>query len=203
MPSARFARLFALVIALVAWVGIAIHVEAQWRISGSLPAAIWILADYFTVTTNLLVAVAFTIFALKGPSAIGPRAVAFATINIVLVGVIYALLLHGLVELTAGAAVANVLLHMVTPVLVPIFWLLCVPRGALGPRDPVIWALFPLVYLIYALIRGTAQGRFAYPFINYLEEGIPQVAITLAIITLAYLTAGWLMVLLDRRLAHR
>ena len=202
MQSPGFVRLFALVIALIALVGIGIHVDAQWRLSGSVLAAIWVLADYFTVTTNLLVAIAFGILALKGPGAVGPKSVAFATINIALVGVIYALLLHGLVELTAGAAVANVLLHMVTPVLVPVFWLLCVPRGVLGWVDPIIWAAYPVAYLVYALIRGTAQGRFAYPFINYLEEGVPQVAITVVIITLAYLVVGWLMVLLDRRLAR-
>lgn len=202
MHSAGFAKLFALVIALVAWVGIGIHVEAQWRLSGSFLVALWILADYFTVTTNLLVAVVFSIVALKGTAVVGPKILAFVTINIALVGVIYALLLQGLVELTAGAAVANVLLHMVTPLLVPIFWLICVPRGRLGNRDPLIWALYPSAYLVYALVRGTAQGHFAYPFINYVTDGIPQVAITVVVITLAYLAAGWLMVLIDRRLAR-
>jgi hypothetical protein len=190
------------VVALIAWIGLAIHVEAQWRLSGSLITATWVLLDYFTVTTNLLVAVVFTLLAIRGRDGVGANALAFVTINIALVGVIYALLLHGLAELTAGAAVANVLLHMVTPVIVPIFWLLCVPRGTLSRRDPLVWALYPVAYLIYALVRGTAQGRFAYPFIDYVGLGIPQVAVTVVLITLAYLVAGWLMVLLDRRLAR-
>lgn len=202
MHSAWLVRLAALAIALVAWIGLAIHIEAQWRLTGSLLGAVWVLADYFTVITNLFVAIAFTLLTLRGRNGVGPRALAFVAINIALVGVVYALLLHGTAELTAGAAVANVLLHMVTPVIVPIFWLLCVRRGTLGPRDPLIWALYPVVYLVYALVRGTAQGRFAYPFIDYIEEGIPQVAMTVVIITLAYLVAGWLMVLLDRRLAR-
>lgn len=201
MLSARFARLFAIAIALVAWVGIGIHVEAQWRLTGSLFGAIWVLAGYFTVLTNLLVAIAFTIQALRRDG-LGPRAHAFVAINIALVGVVYQLLLRGLVELTAGAAVANVLLHMVTPVVVPLFWLLFVSRGALTMRDPLIWAIYPVVYLLYALVRGTAQGHFAYPFIDYIDLGIPQVAVTVIVITLAYLAAGWLMVLLDRRLAR-
>jgi hypothetical protein len=202
MRNALFVRVFALIIALNAWIGIGIHIEAQWRLTGSFLGAAWVLADYFTVTTNLLVAVVFSIIALLRPGTIGPRLVGFVTINIALVGVIYMLLLQGLVELTAGAAVANVLLHMVTPVLVPIFWLLCVPRGHLTQRDPFIWALYPIAYLVYALIRGTAQGHFSYPFINYVRLGIAQVAITVVIITLAYLAAGWAMVLLDKRLAR-
>ena len=202
MRNALLVRVFALIIALIAWIGIGIHIEAQWRLTGSFLGAAWVLADYFTVTTNLLVAVVFSIIALLRPGTIGPRLLGFVTINIALVGVIYMLLLQGLVELTAGAAVANVLLHMVTPVLVPIFWLFCVPRGRLTLRDPFIWALYPIAYLVYALIRGAAQGHFSYPFINYIEMGITQVAITVVIITLAYLAAGWAMVLLDKRLAR-
>jgi hypothetical protein len=202
MRNALFVRVFALIIALVGWIGLGIHIEAQWRLTGSLLGAAWVLADYFTVTTNLLVAIVFSILAWRRPGTVGPSLLGFVTINIALVGVIYMLLLQGLVELTAGAAIANVLLHMVTPVLVPIFWLLCIPRGGLVRRDPLIWALYPIAYLVYALIRGTAQGHFAYPFINYIQLGTPQVAITVVIITLAYLAAGWAMVLLDRRLAR-
>lgn len=196
-----FARLLALIIALCAWIGIAIHVEAQWSQSGSLPDAVWVLAGYFTVLTNLLVAVTFSAIALRGPEVIGPRSLGGVAIAIALVGIIYGLLLRGLVELTAGAAVANVLLHIATPVLGPLYWLLCVPRGALRWNDPLLWSLYPVLYLVYALIRGTAQGSFAYPFINYVDNGILQVAITCILIFFAFLVAGWLMVLLDRRLA--
>lgn len=202
MQTDWFVRLFSLLIGLAAWLGLGIHIEAQWRLTGSLLGAAWVLVDYFTVITNLFVAIAFTLLTLRGRNGVGPRALAFVAINIALVGVVYALLLHGTAELTAGDAVANVLLHMVTPVVVFVFWLFCVRRGTLGPRDPLIWALYPVLYLVYALVRGTAQGRFAYPFIDYVEEGVPQVAITVVIITLAYLVAGWLMVVLDRRLAR-
>lgn len=195
-------RSLAVVIALCAWVGLAIHVQTQWSQSGSLLTAFWVLGGYFTVLTNFLVAVTFSVIALRGPDAIGPRSLGGVAICIALVGIIYGLLLRGLVELTAGAAVANVLLHMVTPVLGPIYWLLCVPRGVLRWNDPLLWSLYPVVYLVYALVRGTAQGSFAYPFINYVDNGIPQVAITCVVIFFAFLVAGWLMVLLDRRLAR-
>lgn len=201
MRTATVVRLFSSVIAAIAWVGLGIHIGAQWRLSGSLLGGLWVLADYFTVTTNLIVALAFTLHALR-KGGVGPRLLGFVTINIALVGVIYALLLHGLVELTAGAAVANVLLHMVTPVLVPIFWLFCVRRGALDMRDPLVWAIYPIAYLLYALIRGAAQGHFAYPFIDYVKYGIPQVTMTVIVITVAYLAVGALMVLLDRRLVR-
>lgn len=196
------ARLFALVIAAIAWIGLGIHVEAQWRLSGSLFAGLWFIGAYFTVLANLLVAVMFTVLAFRGPTGMNARLLGGLTISMALVGIVYALLLDGLIELTAGAAVANVLLHQLTPILVPVYWLLCVPKGHLRREDPVLWLSFPAAYLVYALVRGAAEGRFAYPFINYVENGIPQTASTLLIIALAFLATGWLMVLLDRRLAR-
>lgn len=196
------ARPLAGAIALCAWIGLGIHVEAQLARTGSLLQTLWILGGYFTVLTNLVVAVTFSVLALRGRYALNASAVSGVTIAILLVGVVYALLLQGLVELTAGAAVANVLLHMVTPILAPIYWLLCLRHGALHWRDPLIWAAFPLAYLVYGLLRGAAQGSFAYPFIDYVENGVPAVAITVAIITLCFLVAGYAMVWLDHRLAR-
>lgn len=202
MGADRFARAFALVIAAIAWIGLGIHVDAQWRLSGSLLTALWVIGAYFTVLANLFVAIAFTLLALRGPRGINARLLAGITISIALVGVVYALLLSGLEELTAGAAVANILLHQLTPILVPIFWVLCAPKGALRREDPVLWLSFPAIYLAYALVRGTAEGHFAYPFLNYVTQGVVPVAITLLVIALAFLATGWLMVLLDRRLAR-
>ncbi|MBJ3785407.1 Pr6Pr family membrane protein [Devosia sediminis] len=195
-------RISALLIALAAWLGLGIHVEAQMATTGSLPVTLWILGGYFTVLTNLIVVVVFTLLVIR-PGSVGPRTIAGVTISIVLVGVVYGLLLQGLQELTAGAALANVLLHRATPLLVPIYWLVFVPRGALRWVDPLLWAAYPVAYLGYALLRGSAEGHFAYPFIDYVAAGVPQVVVTVAIITAAFLICGMLMVWFDRALAGR
>ncbi|KKB11358.1 hypothetical protein VE25_13740 [Devosia geojensis] len=194
-------RLAAALIAAAAWVGLGIHIQAQLAASGSLPAALWVLAGYFTVLANLVVALVFSGLALGWRAS--PRFVAGVALAILLVGAVYAILLQGLRELTAGAALANLLLHQVTPVLVPLYWLAFVPKGNLRWRDPLLWAAFPLAYLAYALLRGTAEGHFAYPFIDLAQEGARQVAINVAAIALCFLVAGWLLVWLDRLLAGR
>ena len=194
-------RLGAALIAAAAWVGLGIHLEAQLSASGSLPAAVWMLGGYFTVLANLVVALAFSGLALGWRAS--PRTVAGVTLAIVLVGAVYAILLQGLRELTAGAALANLLLHQLTPVLVPLYWLVFVRKGDLRWRDPLLWAAFPLAYLAYALLRGTVEGHFAYPFIDLAAEGARQVGINVAAIALCFLIAGWLLVWLDRLLAGR
>ncbi len=122
---------------------------------------------------------------------------------ILLVGAIYALLLHGTSELSGGSAVANVLLHMVTPILVPLFWVLFTPKGELTWRHPLLWAIYPLAYLVYAFVRGGATNRYPYPFINVLRLGWPQTALNSIVIAVAFLLSGFAIVWIDHRTVLR
>src|SRR5688500_3662202 len=55
-----WARVLAGLIALAAWAGIAIHFHALASGAASWAGALWALIGYFTITTNLLVAIVFT-----------------------------------------------------------------------------------------------------------------------------------------------
>ena len=87
-------------------------------------------------------------------------------------GISYALLLRD-----SSAMVANLLLHMATPVLVPVFWFAFPPKGTLTDRDPLRWILYPLGYFLYALARGWIEQRFAYPFMDVSRLGWLQTGI--------------------------
>lgn len=127
----------------------------------------------------------------------------FVTLAILLVGIVYGLLLRGLLELSGGARLADFMLHQAVPVLVPCFWPVFVPKGGLKPQDPLIWAIFPLAYLAYALLRGAAEAKYAYPFIDVAKFGWLQVAINSLAIGIGFVAAGYAIVWLDRRLARR
>ncbi len=58
--------------------------------------------------------------------------------SMVFVGLIYVLFLRGLLELSAGAELANFILHYVDPVFVLLFWLSFAPKGALRNIDPLL-----------------------------------------------------------------
>ena len=128
------ARIAAALVAGKAWLGLAVQVVASVARTGSLAAALWTMLLYFTVIANLIVALAFTAAALDGRAR--PRLLAFVTTAILLVGLVYAALLRGLLELSGGAHLADTLLHIVVPLLVPLFWLVFVPRGHLRRHDP-------------------------------------------------------------------
>lgn len=197
------ARLAAALIALIAWAGLAIQWQASTAMTGGAGAALWAMLRFFTVLTNLLVAIHFTALALGSRQATRPFPLGATTLAILLVGIVYFLLLRGLLELSAGALLADRLLHMVTPALVPLWWLAFAPKGGLRPRDPWLWALLPLGYFAYALARGAGDGLYPYPFMNVARLGWGQTLLNGLLIAAGFLLAGYLLMLLDRALARK
>lgn len=194
------ARLAAALVALVAWVALAVQLDASFGFAESLGEALWAMLRYFTVLTNLLVAVVMSFIALD--VRVPPFVTGGTTLSIVLVGVVFFLLLRGLLELSGGAALADLLMHKVTPVLVPFWWLAFADKGGLRRRDCLLWALYPLAYFGYALVRGKAEGRYAYPFIDVASLGGPAVALNGLMIALGFVVTGLALVALDARMAR-
>lgn len=199
----RNGRIAATIVAFVAWAGLAIQLRASLATVGGLPETIWVMLRFFTVIANLLTAIAFTAIGIGRDRWLTPARLGGITLAMLLVGIVYALLLHGLLELSGGAALADILLHKVTPVLVPLFWLVFVQHGQLTPRAAIGWAALPLAYFIYALVRGRFEGKYAYPFLDVEKLGWPQTLATAVIMALGFLIAGQAMVWLDRRLSPR
>lgn len=194
------ARMAAAIVALVALAGLVVQFAATLDQTGSVAGTLWTLLRYFTVLTNLLVALAFGWVAIGGRP--HPRRLAGVMLAILLVGIIYGLLLRGLLTLSGGALLADTLLHKVTPVLVPLWWIAFAVRGQLRWRDPWGWMLFPALYLPYALLRGMVEGRYAYPFIDVAKIGIGTVLVNAVLIAMGFVAAGHALVWIDRRMAR-
>ena len=196
------ARLTAALVALVAWSGLLVQWQASTALMGDGAAALWAMLRFFTVLTNLLVALVFTAAAAGAAWAARPFVLGGTTVAILLVGIVYFLLLRGLLELSAGALVADWLLHMATPALVPLWWLAFAPKGRLQWRDPLLWTLLPLFYFGYALARAAGDGRYPYPFIDAARLGWGQSMLNALAIATGFLAGGLLFVRLDRWLAQ-
>ena len=194
------ARATAGAIALIGWVGLIVQLSAVADQVGSSAGAIWIMLRFFTILTNLIAAVVFTGIALGQPAFRSQNLLGLMTLSILFVGAVYVLLLRGLVELSGGAAAANLILHYIVPSLASLFWLLFAPKGALKWRDPVLWAVYPLAYFAYALARGASDGKYPYPFMDIPKVGWTSALTTVAIILVAYLLVGMAFVWLGRLL---
>ena len=196
------ARGAALAVALVAWLGLGVQAHATYaQVAGDMAQTAWVLLRYFTILTNIGVAVIFSMLAM-GRKVSAPL-LGGLVLAILLVGVVAYTLLRGLLDLSGGALLADTILHKVTPVLVTLWWLAFAPKRRLQWKHPLRWALFPLAYLPYALIRGKAEGLYAYPFINLDRLGTAAVTFNAVAIAAAFLVAGLALVALDRILPRK
>ncbi|AEU34399.1 hypothetical protein AciX8_0039 [Granulicella mallensis MP5ACTX8] len=189
-------------IATIASLGLAFQFVSTFQINHSFSLTLWIVFAYFTILTNLLVAVVFAGLASRTQMR-ASWIVAGTMLSILLVGIIYALLLHGKTELAGGSAVANVLLHMATPVLVPLFWIVFTPKGQLTWSHPLVWAIYPLAYLAYSLIRGAQTNKYPYPFLDPGLVGWQQTMLSSLAIAVTFLVCSYGLVALDHRLGPR
>jgi hypothetical protein len=196
MKRDGWARGLAVCIAMAAWLGLGAQFAVTYGATRGVLVALGTIFGYFTITTNLLVAVVFTCVAIRRES-VRSWVIAGTALSILMVGVIYVLLLHGTVELSGGSSVANKLTHFVTPVLGPLFWILFVPKGELHWRHPLWWATYPLAYLLYEVAHGAETGRYAYPFLNVMVLGWERTAVNALLIAVGFMACGWAMVWVD------
>ena len=185
----------AAIVALICWAGLAIQFSATYSSQHDVVTTLWILVRFFTVLTNLGLALIMTWVAIGRP--ISAFLLGGITLAIILVGVVYMTLLRGLLELSGGALLADTLLHKVSPVVMALWWLLFAPRARLKYRDPIWWAAYPLAYFVYALVRGHYEGRYPYPFMDVGQLGPVQTAINAGGIAMAFILAGFALVWLD------
>lgn len=188
-------NLLAALVAIVCWAGLALQFSVTYGHEHQVVGTLWILARFFTVITNLVVALAMTWIAIG--KRLSPLVLGGLTLAILLVGVVYGLLLHGLHPLSGPALVANILLHDVSPVLMALWWLLFAPRARLKWNAPWLWILYPAAYLAYVLARGQVDGRYPYPFITVPKIGWTQTALNIGGIALGFILCGFLLVWID------
>ena len=73
------------------------------------------------------------------------------------------------------------------PVVGVLGWLLFGPRGRTDPRI-VAWSIvFPLLWLVFTLIRGEFVGFYPYPFVNVTEHGYPRVLLNCLLVAILFL----------------
>ncbi len=156
---------------------------------------------YFTVQSNVLVAITATALALD-PRRDGRswRAVRLAAIvGITVTGLVHFLLLRPLLDLDGADWLADKLLHMVVPVLAVLGWAMFGPRPRVDGRSIVVALAWPLLWLATVLVIGAATGWYPYPFLDHREDGAGAVAIVSVAVTVLFLALFMLARYLDGR----
>lgn len=193
-------KIFEIVIAVTAWTAI---VFQAYLTTGSMVN----LFSYFTILTNLLVAVCSSVLLLNIKNKIGlffgTASVQTAiTLYIFIVALVYNTVLRGIVSLNGWNLFVDTLLHVVVPILFILYWFVYVPKGVLQWKQGLSWIYFPIAYLVYSLIRGAVFGWYPYPFLNVVTFGYPKVLLNLIIMIAIFLLAGLALIMLNNNLGN-
>jgi len=176
---------------------------------------------YYTMVSNLicggwmLVLVVRTIADLRRDGARGTSTLSARWSGAVMMAITVTMLIYLVVlvptRFAAGDAdifsLTDNLIHIVTPALMIVDWLLFVPKGAFRWLDPVLWVLIPYAYLAWAFCYGALGGQFVpgqrypYPFMDVDALGIPGVAQWIIALSVALVAVGFVFVVLDRALS--
>jgi hypothetical protein len=157
---------------------------------------------YFTIQSNLLVAVSSTVLA-RNPVDDRPawRVIRLAgVVGITVTGLVHFVLLRPLLHLDGADWVADKLLHMVVPVLAVAVWAWAGPRPRIVGREAAYALAWPLAWLCWTLVIGQVDGWVPYPFLDAGDDGWGAVGIACAGVTILFLLLFALYAWLDRRL---
>ena len=183
------------VVAVIAWFALAVQFAASINLGIArgfgIAYGIWMYFAFFTVLTNLLVALTLTIPLLAPSSRLGlflarPASITGATASIILVSITYNVLLRHIWSPRGWQRIADLLLHDAVPVLAIVFWWIAVPRASVRCKDTAVWAIYPIVYFFYAMVRGLATGFYPYPFIDVTQIGFGMVMLNAIGVLLAF-----------------
>ena len=189
-----------MLLASVAWSAVLLQlwlsIQLGFSNGKSLLGGLVVFFGYFTVLTNIFVALVGTAGALGKPSKTflwlyRPSTVGCATTAILMVGLAYYFLLRKIWSPQGAQLLADVLLHYVVPVGALCHWLVYRHSEPLARWAPLGWCLYPLAYLVYALTRGALLSSYPYPFIDVTALGYQQVLINAAGLLVAFLTLGF------------
>ena len=197
-------KLFAFTAAFLSWAAVILQfvLLLQNRVT-SVPEAIIRFFSFFTILTNILVAVFFTLESFfDQPKIKGWRSFAGATavlIYILVVGIVYNLVLRQLWAPTGWQRVADEMLHVVTPLLMLCYWLFFTRRQSLSWSNLWYWLLYPAIYLVFILLRGAPSGFYPYPFMDVTQLGLNKVLMNAGIVLLLFVCLGIVFVGISRK----
>lgn len=164
--------------------------------------------SFFTIQSNILVAICFTVLWFKPKNKLelfflDNKILTAITMYITIVGIVYNLILRFLWMPTGMQRITDEILHLVIPFLVLIYWFRFVSKKSLEYKNVFPWLLFPFLYLVYTLVRGYFFNFYPYPFLEANIIGYTSVFVNSFYMLIAFFSVGFLLIFSSKLLNNR
>jgi hypothetical protein len=195
-------RTYAAIGALIGWISLflQLYLLLENR-TVSVPESFLRFFSYFTILTNILVALSLTAVCLRSEREgffIRPITLSAVTVYILIVGIVYNVILRSLWEPQGLQKWVDEALHTVQPLLYLVFWLLFVQKNELKWKHAFNWLLYPVAYIIYLLVSGPFTGFYPYPFADVNKLGYPAAMLNGVFIIAGFFVLSLLLIGISR-----
>jgi hypothetical protein len=140
--------------------------------------------SYFTIWSNIVVGISATLLLSRPFLDTTLRRVLRldALLMITVTAIVYQVLLAPTTDVTGWSRLTDPILHVITPLVTVIVWLVWGPRGWVTGRLVPFALAVPVVWIGWMLARGAVIDAYPYDFANVSEFGYASVARTLVLI---------------------
>ncbi len=170
-------------------------------VTSGLPEQVRRYLSYFTIQSNLLVAIAmFMVITGRTGTQLFRVVRLTSLIGITVTGVVAAVALPPSPNYTTANLICDRLLHIVVPVLTFIGWIAFGPRGFVTRGDLLPSLIWPVAWLVATLGLGPITHWYPYPFLNVDSIGWGRVLVNCAGIAVLFLVLAAFAMWADKRL---
>ncbi len=193
-------KMIAALLAIVGWLSLllqfVLHMNNPLALELSFAERFVRFFSYFTVSTNIIVAVTLTAIAFFPLTRFGaffsrPTVQAAVASYISIVGIVYSLFLRSVWDPQGWQAAADHLLHDAMPLAFVIYWLIFAPKHGITWIDPIKWLAYPVVYIAYSLARGAFVLWYPYWFVDVTQLGYSVSLRNTAFVLVAFTAIGF------------
>jgi hypothetical protein len=194
--------------AIIAWFAVVVqfYLLIVNRIE-SVPETVIRFFSFYTILTNILIALCFTVLLLKPKSGWGrffskPTTLTAIVVYITVVGITYNIILRFTWNPQGLQQVFDELLHVVVPVFFILYWFIFAPKAGLQWKNVFPWLIYPFVYIVCILFRGAFSGYYPYPFINVNDLGYSKALLNCCGLFIAFLLLSLLFIAIAKMMTR-
>lgn len=149
---------------------------------------------FFTILTNILVAMVFTANWLQPKNSFQffnkPNTQVAIAVYIFVVGFVYNTILRFIWQPKGWDKLADELLHLIIPIVYILYWYFKFSKKEINYKSVFGWLLFPIIYIVIVMIRGYFSRYYPYPFLHVGNLGVNKVLLNSILMTLFFVVVS-------------
>jgi len=159
--------------------------------------------SYFTIQSNLIVLIWLTISIIYNnkenkPRILGSIPRGAVTVYITVTFLIFAIILSPGYVPQGLALYTNIVSHYILPVAFIIDWIFTETENKYEWRYAVFWLIYPILYLIYTLVRGAITNFYPYFFLDLNVLSVIELVAYVIGLILLFLILGGIYIFANR-----